>query len=213
MLGLIDPKLGVIIGGMEAPTIANALFSQVQQRVLALLFGNPETSFYEAEIKRRLRSGKGAVERELARLEKSGLVTVERIGNQKHYRANRDAPIFLELYGIVQKTLGLGDPLRHALAPLAERIKLAFVYGSIAKGTDTAKSDVDLMVIGNDLTYSDLYAGLEQAERSLARKVNPTILDWTEWKQKRADGNAFIEKIASQPKIFIVGSQADLSDE
>lgn len=193
--------------------IAGALFSTVQRRLLALIFGHPETSFYLSQIIRTLRSGKGAVERELARLEKSGLVSVERVGNQKHYRANREAPIFHELHSIVQKTVGLGDPLRQSLHPIADRIRVAFVYGSVAKGTDSSRSDVDLLVIGEDLTYSDLYAGLEQAEKILARPVSPTILDLAEWKRKRSEGNSFIEKINSQPKLFIFGSQQDLGDE
>lgn len=207
-MGTNDPKLGT----PDNP-LAGALFSKIQQRVLALVFGHPERSFYLREMVTALKSGIGAVERELSRLEKSGLVTVERIGNQKHYRANREAPIFSELYSIVQKTLGLKEPLRQSLQPYADRITTAFVYGSIAKGTDTAKSDIDLMVIGDDLTYSDLYEGLEQVEKTLARPVNPTILDLAEWKRKRSDGNAFVTNVIRQPKIFIFGSEAILGDE
>jgi len=208
-MGTNYPKMGMAAGA----SIAGALFSTVQQRLLALVFGHPENSFYVSEIIKTLRSGRGAVERELARLEQSGLVSVERIGNQKHYRANREAPIFHELHSIVQKTVGLRDPLRHSLQPFADRIRAAFVYGSVAKGTATSRSDIDLLVIGDDLTYSDLYSGLEQAERILARPVNPTILDLVEWKRKRTEGNSFIEKINGQPKIFIFGSQADLGNE
>src|SRR5215467_13498509 len=142
----------------EDISLSSALFSNVQQRVLALIFGHPERSFYTSEIVRNVRSGTGAVERELSRLERSGLVSTERIGNQKHYRANRASPIFEELHRLVMKTVGLTEPLRQCLAPYADKIKAAFVYGSVAKGTDTARSDIDLMVIGEDLTYSDLYA-------------------------------------------------------
>src|ERR1700683_3040194 len=131
----------------EATSLSNALFSNVQQRVLALIFGRPERSFYTNEIVRTIHSGSGAVERELSRLEQSGLVSVERIGNQKHFRANRESPIFDELRGIVLKTVGLADPLRQSLAPYINKIKAAFVYGSVAKGADTARSDIDLMVI------------------------------------------------------------------
>ncbi len=104
-------------------SLSNALFSKVQQRVLALIFGNPECSFYTLEIVRNLNSGRGAVERELARLEQSGLVSVERIGNQKHYRANRGSPIFDELRGIVIKTVGLTEPLRQSLTPYLDKIQ------------------------------------------------------------------------------------------
>jgi predicted nucleotidyltransferase len=191
-------------------SLSNALFSNVQQRVLALIFGHPERSFYISEIVRNVHSGTGAVERELARLEQSGLVTVERIGNQKHYRANRESPIFKELQGIVLKTVGLADPLRQSLAPYLNKIIAAFVYGSVAKGTDTARSDIDLMVIGNDLTYTDLYGGLQKAERTLRRPVNPTFLSFDEWQRKISTKDSVIAKIDHQPKLFIIGSEGDL---
>ena len=189
--------------------LAGALFSGVQQRLLALIFGHPERSFYTSEIVRQLRSGTGAVERELARLQNSGLIAVERIGNQKHYRANPDSPIFGELHGIIQKTVGLKEPLRRSLQIHGDQIKVAFVFGSVAKKSDTTYSDIDLMVVGDDLVYSDLYGALQMAEKVIGRPVNPTILDLAEWKKKR-DNSSFIKKVVSQPKIFIFGSEADL---
>lgn len=191
-------------------SLSNALFSNVQQRVLALIFGNPEQSFYISEIVRRVHSGTGAVERELARLEQSGLVSVQRIGNQKHYRANRESPIFDELRGIVLKTVGLAEPLRQSLAKYVDNIRAAFVYGSVAKGTDTAHSDIDLMVIGDDLTYSDLYAKLQKAENVLQRTVNPTFLSLDDWWRKLSTKDSVIAKIDAQPKLFVVGSENDL---
>ena len=194
-------------------SLSDALFSKVQQRVLALIFGNPERSFYTLEIVRNLNSGRGAVERELARLELSGLVSTERIGNQKHYRANRRSPIFDELRGIVIKTVGLAEPLRQSLAPYLDKIRAAFVYGSVAKGTDTARSDIDLMVIGDDLTYGDLYAGLQKAEKVLHRTVNPTFLSFDDWQRKLVTKDSVIAKINAQSKLFVVGSESDLKHE
>ena len=190
-------------------SLASALFSGVQQRLLALIFGHPERSYYTSEIVRHLQSGTGAVDRELARLQKSGLITVERIGNQKHYRANRGSPIFPELHGIIQKTVGLKEPLQRALQDFVSQINAAFVYGSVAKQVDTANSDIDLMVIGDGLVYSDLYIGLKDAEKFLGRSVNPTILDLAQWKKKR-DDSTFIKKVVSQPKILVFGSEVDL---
>ena len=190
-------------------SLASALFSGVQQRLLALIFGHPERSYYMSEIVRHLQSGTGAVDRELARLQKSGLIDVERIGNQKHYRANADSPIFDELQGIIQKTVGLKEPLQSALEGHREQIKVAFVYGSVAKKSDNARSDIDLMVIGDDLVYSDLYGALQEAEKTIARTVNPTIMNASQWQKKQQD-SAFVQKVSSQPKIFIFGSEADL---
>jgi predicted nucleotidyltransferase len=193
-------------------SLSSALFSNVQQRVLALIFGHPERSFYTSEIVRNVHSGTGAVERELSRLEQSGLVSVERIGNQKHFRANRNSPIFEELQSIVLKTAGLAEPLRQSLTPYADRIKFAFVYGSVAKGTDTARSDIDLMVVGDDLNYSDLYAALQKAESVLGRPVNPTFLTPADWLRKVSTKDSVIAKINSQPKLFIIGSETDLKN-
>jgi predicted nucleotidyltransferase len=192
-------------------SLASALFSNVQQRVLGLIFGNPERSFYTSEIVRSVHSGRGAVERELARLEQTGLISAERIGNQKHYRANRASPIFEELHGIVIKTVGLTEPLKQSLAPYSDKITVAFVYGSIAKGTDTARSDIDLMVIGDDLTYADLYAGLHNAEKVLNRTVNPTFLSFDDWQRKLSTKDSVIAKITAQPKLFLFGAEADLN--
>jgi predicted nucleotidyltransferase len=195
---------------MNKTGLASALFSNVQQRVLALIFGHPERSFYMSEIMRTVRSGTGAVERELSRLERSGLISVERIGNQKHYRANRQSPIFHELQSIVVKTVGLVEPLRQSLEPYADKIKTAFVYGSVAKEADTARSDIDLVVIGEDLCYPDLYDGLQKAENALRRQVNPNFLSPEDWQRKLAQNNPFVTKISKQPKIFIFGSEHDL---
>jgi predicted nucleotidyltransferase len=214
------PQFGVYpsqYGGVDLTarefSISNALFSSVQQRVLALIFGHPERSFYTSEIVRNVRSGTGAVERELLRLERSGLVTTERIGNQKHYRANRESPIFEELHSLVLKTVGLTEPLRKSLQPYADQIRVAFVFGSVAKGKDTARSDIDLMVMGDSLTYSDLYTALQDAEQILKRPVKPNFLSTEDWRRKLEQKNSFITRIKSQPKIFIIGSENDLPHE
>ena len=195
---------------MEALSISNALFSKVQQRVLALIFGHPERTFYTSEIVRNVRSGTGAVERELSRLRRSGLVSLERIGNQKHYRANPRSPVFAELQSLVLKTVALAEPLRKSLDPYADRIKAAFVFGSVAKGTDTAQSDIDLMVIGDGLSYSDLYTALQNAESVLQRKVSPIFLTPEEWRRKASLKGSFISTMNALPKVFIFGSENDI---
>lgn len=192
---------------MKQAGLSSALFSQVQQRVLALIFGHPDRTFYTSEIVRSIRSGTGAVHRELSRLQRSGLISVERIGNQKHYRANRQSPIFEELHSLILKTSGLAEPLREALAPYADKIQAAFVYGSVAKGSDTARSDIDLMLVTSDLTYPDLYAGLQRAEAVLGRQVNPNLISPKDWRSKLSRKNSFVAKINAQPKIFVFGSE------
>jgi predicted nucleotidyltransferase len=198
------------MGTFRSISLSDALFSKVQQRVLALIFTRPERSFYISEIVRSVRSGVGAVQRELSKLERSGLVSVERIGNQKHYRANRAAPIFEELRGLVEKTVGLTEPIRRSFGPYADVIRSAFIYGSVAKGTDTAYSDIDLMVIGDNLNFADLYTAAHTAENRLGRKVNPLFLSSKDWQRKSSDKGSVIGKINHSPKLFVLGSEKDL---
>ena len=196
---------------MNAPLLADTLFSQVRQRVLGLLFGQPHRTFHGAELIRLAQSGSGAVQRELARLEQGGLVSVTRVGNRKHYRANPRSPIFSELRGLVLKTSGMVEPLRRALSAHRGKVRAAFIYGSIAKGEDRAESDVDIMVIGDDLAYSDYFDGFLDAESKLNRPIHPIFVSPDEWAKKLKQGSAFFTKINAQPKIFILGSQDDLA--
>jgi predicted nucleotidyltransferase len=198
--------------GINSIGLADALFSKVQQRVLGLLFVNAERSFYTNEIVRFVDSGIGVVQRELEKLTASGLVTTKRIGNQKHYQANREAPIFEELRGIMLKTVGLADILRAALLPLSDKIRTAFIYGSIAKGSDTAKSDIDIFIVSDQVAYADLYTLLSDSEAKLARPVNPSIYSMQELERKLMEKNAFVLRLLEQPKIFLLGS-ADVLPE
>lgn len=190
--------------------LSDALFSRTQQRVLGLLFGQPDRSFYATELIGLAGVGSGGVQRELARLAQSGLVTVRPVGNQKHYQANPEAPIYTELCGIVRKTFGMAEPLRIALMPLAANIKCAFVFGSVAKRQDTANSDIDLMVISDTLGYADIFSALEVASTQLGRTVNPTIYSAQELAQRIAHGESFVTRVLAQPKLWLMGGDNDL---
>ncbi len=190
----------------KSKSLADALFTSTQQRIYAVLFGNSDRSFYLTEIVRLASIGTGSVQRELSKLENSGLVTSEKIGNQKHYQANADSPLFDEIRSIVRKTVGLREPLLHALQPLASKIKFAFIYGSIAKNTDTSGSDVDLLIVSDELKLKELYSVLMPLEKQLARKVNPTIYKETEFKEKRDTGRGFLTKVLAQPVINLIGT-------
>lgn len=187
------------------------MFSKVRQRVLAVLFGNPGRSFYANEVIALAESGTGAVQRELATLSDAGLLTVKRQGNQKHYQANADAPVFTELRGLVLKTMGLADVLRAALAPLAAQITMAFVYGSVAKQQDTAASDVDVMIVAEDLGYADVFTALESASITLGRKINPTLYTHAEVAKRTMQDNAFVTRVLQQPKIWLLRNQDQLN--
>src|SRR5579863_352586 len=156
-------------------SVSSVLFSKVQQQVLGLLYGHPNSDFYTNEIIRFTQSGTGAVQRELARLVASGLVTVKQVGNQKRYQANQNTPFFSELRSLIQKTFGLADVLKEALMPFIKQIEFAFIYGSIAKKEDKADSDIDLMIISQQLTYSEIFQCLVVAEEKLGRKISPVL--------------------------------------
>jgi predicted nucleotidyltransferase len=214
--GINMPNMGMkekpaVYSVREGTSLADALFSTIQQRVLAYLFGQPERSFFATELIRLAGGGSGAVQRELARLEDSGLVTVTRVGTQKHYQANPKSPIFSELCAIAQKTVGLAEPLREALKPLSKRIAAAFIYGSVAKKRDTATSDIDLMVISGKVTYADLFVALEEASERLGRKVNPTVYSPQELAKRVKQDNAFVTRVLAQPKIWLFGGESDLA--
>lgn len=208
------PNMGTKRAAALSPrteSLADALFSRTQQRVMALLFGQPGRSFYATEVIGMAGAGSGGVQRELARLANSGLVTVRAVGNQKHYQANPESPIYEELCGIALKTVGLAEPLREALAPLASRIRAAFVYGSVAKRQDTAASDIDVMLLSDDVTYADLYGALEELTQRLGRTVNPTILSSKEFAKRVKAGEASITRVLAQPKIWLMGGEDELT--
>jgi predicted nucleotidyltransferase len=206
-LGITIPNMGSHEEGRVRP--ADALFTKVQQRVLGILFGQPERSFLSKEVISLAHSGTGAVHRELKRLAASGIVIVSSAGWEKHYQANNESPIFQELHALVVKTVGLVEPIREALAPLAERVRFVFVFGSLAKGTEAAASDVDLMIVSDDLSYAEAYTALAGAETVLARTINPTLYSWEEWRKRRETGDHFVTSVMSQPKVFILGTEDD----
>lgn len=206
------PEMGIRLVANRVPapvSLASALFGSTQQRVLGLLFGQPDRSFYATELIALARAGSGAVQRELGRLAQSGLVTVRAVGNQKHYQANPASPIYEELCGIARKTVGIAEPLRAALAPLRDRIKAAFVFGSVAKQTDHAGSDIDVMIVSDTLDYADTILALQPIEQGLGREINPVIYTTKELAQ-RVNDSAFVSRVLSQPKVWLFGGEDDL---
>jgi len=195
---------------MPATSIGDALFTKTQQKVLGLLYGRPQQSFYLNEIVRLSDVGKGTIKRELERMTAAGLLTSKPIGNQTHYQANPVCPVYAEIIGLVRKTFGITDVIHTALLPRSEQIDLAFIYGSIAKGTDTAESDIDLLIVSDDLAYADLMAILVEAEQELGRPINPGIYTRQQFRDKHQTGNAFITKIMQQPRLWIKGEDSDI---
>lgn len=189
----------------------NLLFSKTRQSVLALLYLHPEKKFYTNEIIRHAQCGTGAVQRELQNLCEAELITVEKIGNQKQYQANQSSPLFTDLQNIIIKTFGLGYTLQETLSPIKNQIIISFIYGSIASNNTKAKSDIDLMIISDTLTYADIFPILASPEEKLGRPINPTFYSQTEWRSKKQAKNSFVCSVIDRPKIFLIGDQDDLN--
>jgi predicted nucleotidyltransferase len=187
-------------------SLAGALFSSTQQKLLGLLFGQPGRSFFVTEITALLDSGRGAVQRELARLADGGLIDISRVGNQKHYQANPESPLFDELCSIVRKTVGFEEPLRSAVRSLPGDVALALVYGSVARKTDTSASDIDLLLVADSLTLEKVYSALASAERRLGRSIHPTLYTRDEFQRRRETRNPFLIGVLTGPKVVLAGS-------
>jgi len=190
----------------QSTTIADALFTKTQQKVIGILFRKPDSTFYLNEIVGLAAMGKGTIKRELEKMTRAGLLTLTHIGNQNHYQANPKSPVYKELIAISRKTFGLSDVIRKALKPAQHSIQYAFIYGSIAKGTDTSSSDIDLMIIGDDLAYSDIMNLLMEAEKELQRPINPSIYTLKDFKHKLQQKNSFLTRIMQQEKITLIGN-------
>lgn len=191
-------------------TLASLLFTDYRRRVLGLLLLHPGQRYYLREIARLTGTVPGTLKRELTKLEQAGALVVEKRGNQAHYMANRDCPIFEELAGILRKTSALVDVLSEGLMPLAEQIDVAFVFGSMASGKANSASDIDLMVIGN-AGFGDVVARLHPLQESLGREINPKLYSRTEWQKLVREQSAFVRDVLGKQKLFVIGNEQDLA--
>lgn len=185
--------------------LATILGSKLRAKVLGWLFSHPDERYFVRQLTALLKEDSTNISRELARLEKMGILVSTQVGRQKHYQANKKCAIFDELRGLAVKTTGLTDVLREALAPIVDQIASAFVYGSMASDEATAASDVDLLVVGN-IDEMALHRALSQAENRLARPVNYTLMSQLEFHERRSEKGGFLDRVLSGPKIMILGS-------
>lgn len=189
--------------------IGDALFTKTQQQIFALLYGRPQKSFYLKEILRMTGMGVATIKNELDSFLSSGILSMTKIGNQHHYQANPDCPIYDELINIVRKTFGIADVIKNACEPIQDQMDLAFIYGSIAKGEETADSDIDLLVI-SELTFAEVMNNLTEAEQTLTRKINPSIYTKKQIQSKIKQKNSFITRVLKQPKLWVLGAADDI---
>ena len=187
-------------------SISTALFSDSQARIFRWLFGQPERVFHLNELRRLTGLGSASLQRELNRLTEAGLLDSERFGNMRRFSANPDSPVFAELVALTRKTLGAQPLLRDAVAPLAPKLKAAWIYGSYAKQTDTAQSDIDVMLIGNRLTLGQVLEVLAPIEAQLGRKINPSLYTMAEFAKRRTETDSFVNRVLAQPVLPLIGN-------
>nr|WP_314899158.1 nucleotidyltransferase domain-containing protein [uncultured Deefgea sp.] len=189
--------------------LADLLLGQYRRRVLALLLLHPDNAWHVREIARLTQTQAGTLNRELAKLADAGVLLVSKVGNQKHYRANTDCPVFSELAGLLRKTAGVADVLTAALAELAERIDVALVFGSVARGEERAGSDIDVLVLG-EVNFAEVVAALYPLQEQLGREINPAVYSVAEFADKTVQQQAWAMDVLKQPKLFLIGNEHDL---
>ncbi|MDG9925197.1 MULTISPECIES: nucleotidyltransferase domain-containing protein [unclassified Pseudomonas] len=190
-------------------SLASLLFTDYRRRVLGLLLLHPQRSYHLREIARLTATQPGTLTRELGKLAEAGVLTKQKVGNQLQYSANRQCPVFEELASILRKTSGLAEVLADALLTLQEQIAVAFVFGSMASGTPRSDSDIDLLLIG-ELGFAEVVAALYPLQATLGREINPKLYRPAEWRLALQEQGSFIRDVLGKPKLFILGSDADL---
>ena len=189
--------------------LLDALLPKTRQGILAALLGQPEKTWYVSELARRMGVPSSSLQRELQALAQVGILKVHRQGHMAYYQANANSPVFADLRGLLLKTAGLVDVLTDVLKPLAARLRLVFVYGSIASGTEQSDSDIDLMVVGK-VTPAELALPLRRARELLGRDINPTVYTPTEFDKKRIAKDSFLRQVLAKPRLLVIEDQHDL---
>ena len=188
--------------------LADLLFGTYRKKVLSLLLLHPDADYHVRELARQTHTAPGTLHKELARLAAAGLLLRKEQGNQVRYQANQQCPAFPELAGLLRKTTGAAQVLTDALTPLAP--SFALIFGSVASGTETASSDIDLLVIGNQ-GFADVVRATHPAQAELGREINPVVYSAAEFQRRVQAGDPLVAEILAKPKLFLMGTDHDLS--
>jgi len=190
--------------------LSATLFGKTRRAVLALLYSHVEEPFYLRQIARTAGGGLGAVQRELKKLSEAGIIRRTVRGRQVYYQANPECPVYSELKSLVVKTVGVGDVLRAALVPLSDRINVAFLFGSLARGGERSSSDADVMIVG-DVTFAEVVSVLGRAQETVRREINPLVYPPEEFQSKLTADHHFLKKVLEESKFFLIGDEYELA--
>ena len=209
----IEPLLGTSVPDMGSEldnnTLGSVLFGKTRRAVLSLMFTHPDRSFYLRQIVRAVNAGSGAVQREINQLTKAGIIQKTKSGNQVYYQIDRNCPIHDELKGLIIKTSAIGDTLRSGISAIKDKIMVAFVFGSAARGDFQSRSDIDLLVIG-DVSFEQISTILMPMQDQLKREINPNVYPVSEFKRKLDEGHHFLNSIINEKKFFLIGNENEL---
>ncbi|HSB14992.1 MAG TPA: nucleotidyltransferase domain-containing protein [Bryobacteraceae bacterium] len=208
--GTIKPRMG-LRRNIPGDPIGAALFGATRQAVLGFFFTHIDERFYQRQVLRALRLGSGAVQRDLSRLCKCGILVRTVEGRQTYYQVNRQCPVVDELRGLIRKTFGVSYVLQTNLRALANRIQIAFVYGSLAEGRETPSSDIDVMIVGDHVTLDEIVSAFSTAQAELAREINPSLYRIAEYCRKLSEGHHFLSSVMDGPKMFLIGDETILA--
>ncbi len=191
-------------------SLSATLFGKTRRAVLGLLYSHVEETFYLRQIARTAGVGLGAVQRELKKLSEAGIIRRIVLGRQVYYQANPECPVYAELRNLVVKTVGVGDVLRAALVPLADRIKVAFLFGSLVRGGQRSSSDVDVMVVG-DVSFAEVVSALGRVQETIRREINPLIYPPEEFRSKLSEDHHFLKRALEGSKFYLIGDDYELA--
>ena len=194
----------------KTDSLSATLFGKTRRAVLALLYSHVDELFYFRQITRTAGVGLGAAQRELKNLSEAGIIRRTVRGRQVYYQANPECPVYAELKSLVVKTVGVGNVLRAALAPLADRINVAFLFGSLVRGGERSSSDADVMVVG-DVTFAEVVSVLGRVQETVRREINPLVYPPEEFRFKLAADHHFLKNALEGPKFFLIGDEHELA--
>ena len=197
------------MGAVFVDPVASALFPGSRRAVLGILYGDPERPYYLREIIGIAGLGTGQIQRELARLSEAGIIRHFKQGRHVYLQADPACPVYEELRSLVTRSIGAGAVVGNSLEDLADRIRLAFIFGSVSRGDERSESDLDLLVVG-DISFGELVEALSGAESMLRREIHPTLFSEDEFRNRLASKDHFLDSVLREEKFFVIGVEDEL---
>jgi len=194
---------------MRKSPIVDALFPGLRGEILGATLMRPKKAWYLSELSAFLAKQPSSLQREIDSLSKAGILEQWKDGRRVYIKPDEASPVFLDLKSLFDKTTGLIPALEQMLEPFGDRVRLAFVYGSMARSQEESESDIDLLLVGT-VGLADLVPALRNAERTLGRAINASVLSAEEFASRVREGQHFLNAVLQGPKQFVKGNEDEL---